>query len=279
MADNQTTAAEPTNGRVTRVQGSVIDVEFPVGHLPDIYNALKVTIVNTSAKEEGEAKETEITLEVEQHLGDSTVRCVALKPTDGLVRGASVSDTGAPISVPVGDVTKGLGAPEFVAGIVKNLSGSLYALLPAVVFIIAAFLGFATGTSWGTFSILLPIVIPVFSGGTPAVDLTVGDLNNNLLMISIAATLGGAVMGDHCSPISDTTIMASSGAQCYHLNHVATQLPYAVTVAVVAFVNYIITAFIQVPFICLPIAIVSMVLVMLVIGKVNHSMNAHSQRD
>lgn len=83
MADNQTTAAEPTNGRVTRVQGSVIDVEFPVGHLPDIYNALKVTIVNTSAKEEGEAKETEITLEVEQHLGDSTVRCVALKPTDG----------------------------------------------------------------------------------------------------------------------------------------------------------------------------------------------------
>ena len=179
----------------------------------------------------------------------------------------------------IGDVTKGLGAPEFVAGIVKNLSGSLYALLPAVVFIIAAFLGFATGTSWGTFSILLPIVIPVFSGGTPAVDLTVGDLNNNLLMISIAATLGGAVMGDHCSPISNTTIMASSGAQCYHLNHVATQLPYAVTVAVVAFVNYIITAFIQVPFICLPIAIVSMVLVMLVIGKVNHSMNAHSQRD
>ena len=179
----------------------------------------------------------------------------------------------------IGDVTKGLGAPEFVAGIVKNLSGSLYALLPAVVFIIAAFLGFATGTSWGTFSILLPIVIPVFSGGTPAVDLTVGDLNNNLLMISIAATLGGAVMGDHCSPISDTTIMASSGAQCYHLNHVATQLPYAVTVAVVAFVNYIITAFIQVPFICLPMAIVSMVLVMLVTGKVNHSMNAHSQRD
>ena len=179
----------------------------------------------------------------------------------------------------IGDVTKGLGAPEFVAGIVENLSGSLYALLPAVVFIIAAFLGFATGTSWGTFSILLPIVIPVFSGGTPAVDLTVGDLNNNLLMISIAATLGGAVMGDHCSPISDTTIMASSGAQCYHLNHVATQLAYAVTVAVVAFVNYIITAFIQVPFICLPIAIVSMVLVMLVIGKVNHSMNRHSQRD
>ena len=179
----------------------------------------------------------------------------------------------------IGDVTKGLGAPEFVAGIVKNLSGSLYALLPAVVFIIAAFLGFATGTSWGTFSILLPIVIPVFSGGTPAVDLTVGDLNNNLLMISIAATLGGAVMGDHCSPISDTTIMASSGAQCYHLNHVATQLPYAMTVAVVCFANYILASFIQNVVINLAIAIVCMVAVLLVIGKLNHSMNRHSQRD
>ncbi|MCI7473379.1 MAG: Na+/H+ antiporter NhaC family protein [Clostridiales bacterium] len=179
----------------------------------------------------------------------------------------------------IGDVTKGLGAPQFVAGLVADLSGKLFALLPAVVFIIAAFLGFATGTSWGTFSILLPIVIPVFSGGTPAVDLTVSDLNNNLLMISIAATLGGAVMGDHCSPISDTTIMASSGAQCYHLNHVATQLPYALTVAVVAFFNYIITAFIKNPIICLPIAIISMVAVLLVIGKVNHSMNRHSQRD
>ena len=179
----------------------------------------------------------------------------------------------------IGDVTKGLGAPEFVAGIVKNLSGSLYALLPAVVFIIAAFLGFATGTSWGTFSILLPIVIPVFSGGTPAVDLTVGDLNNNLLMISIAATLGGAVMGDHCSPISDTTIMASSGAQCYHLNHVATQLPYAMTVAAVCFAHYILASFIQNVVINLAIAIVCMVVVLLVIGKLNHSMNRHSQRD
>ena len=180
----------------------------------------------------------------------------------------------------IGDVTKGLGAPEFVAGIVKNLSGSLYALLPAVVFIIAAFLGFATGTSWGTFSILLPIVIPVFSGGTPAVDLTVGVINgNDMLMIAIAATLGGAVMGDHCSPISDTTIMASSGAQCYHLNHVATQLPYAMTVAAVCFANYILASFIQNVVINLAIAIVCMVVVLLVIGKLNHSMNRHSQRD
>ena len=180
----------------------------------------------------------------------------------------------------IGDVTKALGAPEFVADLVSKFGPGLKNFLPAVVFLIAAFLGFATGTSWGTFSILLPIVIPVFSGGIPAADLTSELINgNDMLMIAIAATLGGAVMGDHCSPISDTTIMASSGAQCYHLNHVATQLPYAVTVAVVAFVNYIITAFIQVPFICLPIAIVSMVVVMLVIGKVNHSMNRHSQRD
>ena len=110
-------------------------------------------------------------------------------------------------------------------------------------------------------------------------DLTVGDLNNNLLMISIAATLGGAVMGDHCSPISDTTIMASSGAQCYHLNHVATQLPYAMTVAAVCFANYILASFIQNVVINLAIAIVCMVVVLLVIGKLNHSMNRRSQRD
>ena len=111
MADNQTTAApetaaEPTAGRVTRIQGSVIDVEFPVGHLPDIYNALTVELNSTGVHEEGETTKR-ITLEVEQHLGDSTVRTVALKPTDGLVRGATVLDTGGPISVPVGDVTKG----------------------------------------------------------------------------------------------------------------------------------------------------------------------------
>ena len=111
MAENQTTAApetaaEPTTGRVTRIQGSVIDVEFPVGHLPDIYNALTVELNSTGVHEEGETTKR-ITLEVEQHLGDSTVRTVALKPTDGLVRGATVLDTGGPISVPVGDVTKG----------------------------------------------------------------------------------------------------------------------------------------------------------------------------
>ena len=180
----------------------------------------------------------------------------------------------------IGDITTSLGAPEFVAGIVSNLSGSMYSLLPAVVFLIAAFLGFATGTSWGTFTILLPIVIPVFAG-VSASELTAADIGpgHDILMIAIAATLGGAVMGDHCSPISDTTIMASTGAQCYHLNHVATQLPYAVTVAAVAFVNYIIAGMIQNVVIDLIIAVASMVVVMLIIGKVNHSMNIHSQRD
>ena len=180
----------------------------------------------------------------------------------------------------IGDVTKALGAPEFVADLVSKFGPGLKNFLPAVVFLIAAFLGFATGTSWGTFTILLPIVIPVFSGGIPAADLTSELINgNDMLMIAIAATLGGAVMGDHCSPISDTTIMASSGAQCYHLNHVATQLPYAMTVAVVCFANYILASFIQNVVINLAIAIVCIVVVLLVIGKLNHSMNRHSQRD
>ena len=108
MAENQTAeATEPIAGRVTRIQGSVIDVEFPVGHLPDIYNALTVELSDMGTKEEGEGGSHTIPLEVEQHLGDSTIRAVALKPTDGLVRGAAVHDTGKPISVPVGDVTKG----------------------------------------------------------------------------------------------------------------------------------------------------------------------------
>ena len=180
----------------------------------------------------------------------------------------------------IGDITKALGAPEFVADFVRSFGSSLQNFLPAVVFIIACGLGFATGTSWGTFTILLPIVIPVFAG-VSASELTAADIGpgHDILMIAIAATLGGAVMGDHCSPISDTTIMASTGAQCYHLNHVATQMPYAVTVAAVAFVNYIIAGQIQNVVIDLIIAVVSMVAVLLIVGKLNHSMNRHSQRD
>ena len=118
-------------------------------------------------------------------------------------------------------------------------------LLPAIVFVVAAFLSFATGTSWGTFGILIPIIIPVASAISP-----------NLLIVSLAATLGGSVMGDHCSPISDTTIMASAGAQCEHLNHVTTQLPYAVTVAIVSFVGFIVAGFVQNVFVTWAVGIV-----------------------
>ncbi|MEY8260327.1 Na+/H+ antiporter NhaC family protein [Oscillospiraceae bacterium 50-60] len=175
----------------------------------------------------------------------------------------------------IGGVTRyGLGAPDFVAGLVKSFGPTLRNMLPAVIFLIACFLGFATGTSWGTFGILLPIVLDVFTPGGFA-NLTADALNEvPILMVGIGATLGGAVCGDHCSPISDTTIMASSGSQCYHLNHVLTQMPYAVTVAAISFVNYVITGFLinVVPeIVCLVIAIASTIVTMLIVGKVTES--------
>ena len=183
----------------------------------------------------------------------------------------------------IGGVTRyGLGAPDFVANFVDMHLRHLENFLPAVIFLIAMGLGFATGTSWGTFGILLPIVLDVFTPGGFD-NLTAEALSEvPILMVGVGATLGGAVCGDHCSPISDTTIMASSGAQCYHLNHVATQLPYAMTVAAISFVNYLLTGLIIdfVPqIVCLLIAIISTVVVMLIIGKLNHSMTRHSQRD
>ena len=175
----------------------------------------------------------------------------------------------------IGGVTRyGLGAPEFVAGLVESFGPALRNMLPAVIFLIACFLGFATGTSWGTFGILLPIVLDVFTPGGFE-NLTAEALNEvPILMVGIGATLGGAVCGDHCSPISDTTIMASSGSQCYHLNHVLTQMPYAVTVAAISFVNYVITGILInfVPeIVCLVIAIASTIVTMLVIDKVTKS--------
>ena len=175
----------------------------------------------------------------------------------------------------IGGVTRyGLGAPDFVAGLVKSFGPTLRNMLPAVIFLIACFLGFATGTSWGTFGILLPIVLDVFTPGGFA-NLTADALNEvPILMVGIGATLGGAVCGDHCSPISDTTIMASAGAQCDHLNHVLTQMPYAVTVAAISFVNYVITGFLinVVPeIVCLIIAIASTIVTMLIVGKVTES--------
>ena len=158
----------------------------------------------------------------------------------------------------ISDVTNGLlGAKYFVADAMASVAGSFANLLPAVIFLVACGLGFATGTSWGTFGILIPIVVSTFGADA-----------GTILTIGIASCLAGAVMGDHCSPISDTTILASTGAQCYHLNHVKTQIPYAVTVAAVAFVNYIIAGYLQNVIIDLIIAFASMFGVLVIIRMV-----------
>ncbi len=144
-----------------------------------------------------------------------------------------------------------LGAGDFVAGLVGN-NATASAFLPAIIFLVALGLSFSTGTSWGTFGILIPIVIAIFPG------------MSEILVITISACLAGAVCGDHCSPISDTTIMASAGAQCDHINHVSTQMPYALLVAGVSFVCYLVAGFLQNALIMLPIAIVLMVGVLLI---------------
>lgn len=130
-------------------------------------------------------------------------------------------------------MTDSLGAAEYVAGLVEGSAAGFKNFLPAIIFIIACFLAFATGTSWGTFGILIPICIAIFAPDT------------TLRIISISACMAGAVCGDHCSPISDTTIMASAGSQCDHVRHVSTQLPYALTVAAISFVTYIFAGFTQ----------------------------------
>jgi Na+/H+ antiporter NhaC len=147
-------------------------------------------------------------------------------------------------------MTDSLGAAPYVASLVEKVAdnATFMSFLPAFVFIIGCFLSFATGTSWGTFGILIPIVVNVFGG----------DVNNELMIIAISACMAGAVCGDHCSPISDTTIMASAGAECDHISHVSTQLQYAMTVALVSFVSYIISGFVRNWFICLLIAVVLM---------------------
>ncbi|MCI6991512.1 MAG: Na+/H+ antiporter NhaC family protein, partial [Clostridiales bacterium] len=145
-------------------------------------------------------------------------------------------------------MTDSLGAKYFVRDFVYSNAASVQMFLPAIVFLIGCLLAFATGTSWGTFGMLIPIVQSVFP------------MDNPLSVVCISACMAGAVCGDHCSPISDTTIMASAGAQCDHVSHVSTQLPYAITVAAVSFVSYIIAGFVPNAFIALPIAIVLMVL-------------------
>ena len=153
-------------------------------------------------------------------------------------------------------MTDHLGAADFVANAMSSSADGLMNLLPAIIFLVGCFLAFATGTSWGTFGILIPIVVAVFENSNP-----------ELMIISISACMAGAVCGDHCSPISDTTIMSSAGAQCNHVNHVSTQLPYAMTAAAVSFVTYIIAGFTQTAWISLPIGIVLMLAVLLIIRK------------
>ena len=148
------------------------------------------------------------------------------------------------LAVSLKTMTSSLGAAEFVHDIMQGVAVELHMFLPAFIFLVACFLAFATGTSWGTFGILIPIVTTIF----PA--------DSELFIIGISACLAGAVCGDHCSPISDTTIMASAGAQIQHVNHVSTQLPYAITVAGVSFVTYILAGLIQNPIISLVIGAV-----------------------
>ena len=157
-------------------------------------------------------------------------------------------------------MTDSLGAKVFIAEFVRNYAGAVVILLPAIVFLIAVGLSFSTGTSWGTFGILIPIVLAIFSG--------VGAEYAYLKIIAISACMAGAVCGDHCSPISDTTIMASAGSQSNHINHVTTQLPYALTVAAVSFVCYIIAGLVKAAYIALPIGIVLMIGTLLVIKAV-----------
>ena len=152
-------------------------------------------------------------------------------------------------------MTDSLGAGAYVASAVKSSAQSFQSFLPAIVFLIGCFLSFATGTSWGTFGILIPITLEVFP------------ITDPIGVICVSACMAGAVCGDHCSPISDTTIMASAGAQCDHVMHVSTQLPYAITCAAVSFVSYIIAGFVRIAWICLPIAIALMLLTLVVIKK------------
>lgn len=153
-------------------------------------------------------------------------------------------------------MTDSLGAAVFVEGAMKSVAGGLMSFLPAVIFLVGCGLAFATGTSWGTFGILIPIVVAVFENSNP-----------ELMIISISACMAGAVCGDHCSPISDTTIMASAGAQCDHVNHVSTQLPYVIVAAAVSFVTYIVAGFVQSAWISLPVGILLMLLVLFVIKR------------
>ncbi|MBO7250084.1 MAG: Na+/H+ antiporter NhaC family protein [Clostridia bacterium] len=154
------------------------------------------------------------------------------------------------------NMTSLLGAKYFVGNLMSGQAAALGAFLPAIIFLVACVLAFATGTSWGTFGILIPIVTAIF----PA--------DSTILIIGMSACLAGAVCGDHCSPISDTTIMSSAGGQCNHINHVSTQIPYAVTVAAISFVMYIFSGFVQNAWIALPVGVALTVATLFVIRAI-----------
>ena len=155
-------------------------------------------------------------------------------------------------------MTDSLGAAVFVEEAMRSVAGGIEVILPAIIFLVGCGLAFATGTSWGTFGILIPIVVAVFEKSSP-----------EMMIISMSACMAGAVCGDHCSPISDTTIMASAGAQCDHVTHVSTQLPYAILAAAVSFVTYIVAGFVKTARIALPVGIVLMLIVLFVIKMKN----------
>ena len=155
-------------------------------------------------------------------------------------------------------MTDSLGAAVFVEESMRSVAGGIEVILPAIIFLVGCGLAFATGTSWGTFGILIPIVVAVFEKSSP-----------EMMIISMSACMAGAVCGDHCSPISDTTIMASAGAQCDHVTHVSTQLPYAIVAAAVSFVTYIVAGFVKTAWIALPVGIVLMLVVIFVIKMMN----------
>ena len=155
-------------------------------------------------------------------------------------------------------MTDSLGAAVFVEESMRSVAGGIEVILPAIIFLVGCGLAFATGTSWGTFGILIPIVVAVFEKSSP-----------EMMIISMSACMAGAVCGDPCSPISDTTIMASAGAQCDHVTHVSTQLPYAILAAAVSFVTYIVAGFVKTAWIALPVGIVLMLVVLFVIKMMN----------
>lgn len=170
------------------------------------------------------------------------------------------------------NITGVLGAADYVGEIMSKLPATLKSFLPAIIFIVACILSFSTGTSWGTFGILIPIVTAMF-----AFDGNVDDAAP-LMIVGISACLAGAVCGDHCSPISDTTIMSSAGAECEHLNHVSTQLPYVIFVAAVSFVCFIVAGFVPIWYVMLPLSIAVMVLSVIVLKIVVTRMEAKKSK-